>query len=140
MTALNAEEPLKRGNSSTHVHLKTVVLADLGYLGLERLHVHTYLPVKVTKYRSLTQEEKKLTELLPASVFVSSKSSVVSRASVFFQSVTEVAANVLASAVTSSLAPITLNFVSALDFIVARRAEKGFGLQARRWVVERPFA
>jgi hypothetical protein len=30
-------------HSSTHIHPDTVVLADLGYLGLEKLHAHSFL-------------------------------------------------------------------------------------------------
>lgn len=45
-------------HSCTHVHPHTMVLADLGYLGLERLHAHTLLPVKATKYHPLTYEER----------------------------------------------------------------------------------
>jgi hypothetical protein len=36
-------------HSCTHIHPDTMVLADLGYLGLERLHAHTLLPAKATK-------------------------------------------------------------------------------------------
>ncbi len=44
--------------SCTHVHPNIMVLADLGYLGLERLHAHSFLPVKATKHHPLTYEEK----------------------------------------------------------------------------------
>lgn len=35
-----------------------MVLADLGYLGLGRLHAHSFLPVKATKHHPLTTKEK----------------------------------------------------------------------------------
>ena len=40
------------------------MLADLGYLGLEKLHVHTCLPVKATKHHPLTYEEKQANRIL----------------------------------------------------------------------------
>ena len=45
-------------HSRTHVHPDTVVLADLGYLGLERLHAHSFVPIKATKHHPLSYEEK----------------------------------------------------------------------------------
>lgn len=45
--------------SCTHVHPQTMLLADLGYLGLERLHAHSFLPAKATKHHPLTYEEKR---------------------------------------------------------------------------------
>jgi transposase len=45
-------------HSRTHVHPDTVVLADLGYLGLERLHAHSFVPTKATKHHPLSYEEK----------------------------------------------------------------------------------
>lgn len=35
-----------------------MLLADLGYLGLERLHTHSFLPTKATKHHPLTYEAK----------------------------------------------------------------------------------
>lgn len=45
-------------HSRTHIHPDTMVLADLGYLGLEKLHAHSFLPVKASKHHPLTYEEK----------------------------------------------------------------------------------
>ncbi len=45
-------------HSRTHVHPQIMVLADLGYLGLERLHAHSFMPTKATKHHPLTYEEK----------------------------------------------------------------------------------
>jgi hypothetical protein len=50
--------------SCIHVHPHTVVLADLGYLGLDKLHAYTCLPVKVTKHYPLTYEEKRANRTL----------------------------------------------------------------------------
>jgi len=50
--------------SGTHVHPNTMVLADLGYLGMERLHAHTLLPAKATKHHPLTYEEKRANRTL----------------------------------------------------------------------------
>lgn len=44
--------------SCTRIPTDTVVLADLGYLGLEKLHAHTCLPLKATKHPPLTYEQK----------------------------------------------------------------------------------
>jgi len=41
-----------------------MVLADLGYLGLERLHAHSFLPTKATKHHPLTYEEKRANRTL----------------------------------------------------------------------------
>ncbi len=41
-----------------------MVLADLGYLGLERLHAHSFLPAKTSKYHPLTREEKRANRTL----------------------------------------------------------------------------
>lgn len=53
-------------HSRTHVYPDTVVLADLGYLGLERLHAHSFLPIptKATKHHPLTYEEKQANRTL----------------------------------------------------------------------------
>ena len=51
-------------HSCTHVHPDTVVLADLGYLGLEKLHAHSFLPTKATKHPPLTYEEKRANRTL----------------------------------------------------------------------------
>ena len=65
-------------HSRTHVHPHTMVLADLGYLGLERLHsvngtsrspsglnrAHSLLPTKATKHHPLTHEEKRANRIL----------------------------------------------------------------------------
>ncbi len=51
-------------HSCTYVHPDTVVLADLGYLGLERLHVHSFLPTKTSKHHPLTCEEKRANRAL----------------------------------------------------------------------------
>ena len=45
-------------HSCTHVHPNVMVLADLGYLGLEKLHTHSFLPIKATKHHPLSSEEK----------------------------------------------------------------------------------
>ena len=50
--------------SCTHVHPNTMVLADSGYLGLERLHAHSFLPTKATKHHPLTYEEKQANRTL----------------------------------------------------------------------------
>lgn len=50
--------------SCTRVHPHTVVLADLGYLGLERLHAHSFLPTKATKHHPLNSEEKRANRTL----------------------------------------------------------------------------
>ena len=50
--------------SATHVHPDTVVLADLGYVGLDKLHTHTCLPVKASKQHPLTLEEKQANRTL----------------------------------------------------------------------------
>jgi hypothetical protein len=50
--------------SRTHVHPDTMVLADLGYLDLERLHAHSFLPIKATKHHPLTYEEKQANRTL----------------------------------------------------------------------------
>lgn len=50
--------------SRSHVHPHTMVLADLGYLGLERLHAYSFLPTKATKHHTLTNEEKKTNRTL----------------------------------------------------------------------------
>lgn len=39
-------------------------LVDLGYLGLERLHAQTFLPIKATKHHPLTYEEKQANRVL----------------------------------------------------------------------------
>ena len=41
-----------------------MVLADLGYLGLERLHPHSFLPVKASKHHPLTYGEKRANRTL----------------------------------------------------------------------------
>jgi hypothetical protein len=51
-------------HSSTRIHPDTVVLADLGYLGLEKLHAHSFLPTKATKHHPLTYEEKQANRTL----------------------------------------------------------------------------
>jgi len=51
-------------HSCTRVHPDTMVLADLGYLGLERLHAHSFLPIKATKHHPLTYEEKQANRIL----------------------------------------------------------------------------
>jgi hypothetical protein len=51
-------------HSRTHIHPDTMVLADLGYLGLERLHAHSFLPIKATKHHPLTYEEKQANSTL----------------------------------------------------------------------------
>ncbi len=50
--------------SCTHVHPNTIVLADLGYLGLEQLHAHSFLPTKATKHHPLSYEEKRANRTL----------------------------------------------------------------------------
>lgn len=50
--------------SATHVHPDTIVLADRGYLGLDKLHPHTCLPTKATKHHPLTYEEKQANRVL----------------------------------------------------------------------------
>ena len=51
-------------HSSTHIHPDTVVLAELGYLGLEKLHAYSFLPTKATKHHPLTPEEKRANRTL----------------------------------------------------------------------------
>ncbi len=41
-----------------HIHEKTLVLADSGYQGLEKLHNNSLIPIKRTKNRPLTKAEK----------------------------------------------------------------------------------
>ena len=41
-----------------------MVPADLDYLGLERLHTHSLLPVKAAKHHPLTYEEKRANRTL----------------------------------------------------------------------------
>ncbi len=41
-----------------HIHEKTLVLADSGYQGLEKLHNNSLIPIKRTKKRPLTKAEK----------------------------------------------------------------------------------
>lgn len=50
--------------SCTHLHPDTVVLADLGYAGLGKLHTHTCLPVKASKLHPLTCEDKQANRAL----------------------------------------------------------------------------
>ena len=50
--------------SATHLHPDTIVLADLGYAGLDKLHAHTCLPTKATKHYPLTHEEKRANRTL----------------------------------------------------------------------------
>ncbi len=50
--------------SATHVHPDTIVLADLGYAGLDKLHAQTCLPVKASKQHPLTHEEKQANRTL----------------------------------------------------------------------------
>ncbi len=50
--------------SATHVHPDTVVLADLGYLGLDKLHAQSCLPVRASKHHPLTYEEKQANRTL----------------------------------------------------------------------------
>jgi transposase len=50
--------------SCTHVHPNIMVLADLGYLGLDRLHAHTFLPAKATQHHPLSHEEKQANRTL----------------------------------------------------------------------------
>jgi hypothetical protein len=44
--------------SKTNFHPEAVVLADLGYLGLDKKHKNTILPIKKTKKNPLTKEAK----------------------------------------------------------------------------------
>lgn len=41
-----------------------MVLADLGYLGLEKLYTRSFLPTKATKHHPLTYEEKRANRTL----------------------------------------------------------------------------
>ena len=50
--------------SVTHIHPDTIVLADLGYAGLDKLHAHTCLPTKASKHHPLTHEEKQANRTL----------------------------------------------------------------------------
>ena len=50
--------------SCTHLHPHTVVLADLGYVGLDKLHAHTCLPTKATKHHPLTYQEQQANRTL----------------------------------------------------------------------------
>lgn len=50
--------------STTRIYPDTVVLADLGYLGLDKLHAQTCLPVKATKRHPLTHEDKQANRTL----------------------------------------------------------------------------
>ena len=50
--------------SATHLHRDTVVLADLGYAGLDKLHAQTCLPTKASKHHPLTHEEKQANRTL----------------------------------------------------------------------------
>ena len=50
--------------SATHVHPDTIVLADLGYLGLDKLHAQTCLPVKATRHHPLACEDKQANRTL----------------------------------------------------------------------------
>lgn len=50
--------------SATHIHPDTVVLADLGYLGLDKLHAQSCLPVRASKHHLLTYEEKQANRTL----------------------------------------------------------------------------
>ena len=50
--------------SATHVHPDTIVLADLGYAGLDKLHAQTCLPVKATKHHPPTYDEKRANRTL----------------------------------------------------------------------------
>lgn len=45
--------------SNTHVSSGTVLRADSGYQGLQKLHRGTVLPIKATKKQPLTKEDKK---------------------------------------------------------------------------------
>lgn len=50
--------------SATCVHPDTIVLADLGYAGLDKLHAHTCLPTKASKRHPLTHEDKQANRVL----------------------------------------------------------------------------
>ena len=50
--------------SATHVHPDTIVLADLGYLGLDKLHAQTCLPVKAIRHHPLACEDKQANRVL----------------------------------------------------------------------------
>lgn len=50
--------------SCTHVHPNIMVLADLGYRGLERLHAHSFLPAKASKHHPLSYGEKRANRTL----------------------------------------------------------------------------
>lgn len=45
--------------SRTHINHNTQVIADTGYMGLQKLHRNTQLPKKKTKRQPLTKEDKK---------------------------------------------------------------------------------
>lgn len=45
--------------SDVHLEKTTLIRADSGYQGLQKLHEHTVLPVKGTKKKPLTKENKK---------------------------------------------------------------------------------
>jgi hypothetical protein len=59
--------------SRTHIPPNTVVLADLGYLGLARLHTLSCLPAKATKHHPLSYEEKQANRTLARLVLTASR-------------------------------------------------------------------
>lgn len=46
--------------SKTHIHLKSKVLVDTGYQGLQKLHKLTEIPKKKSKKHPLTKEMKQI--------------------------------------------------------------------------------
>jgi hypothetical protein len=40
------------------VNESLTILTDLGYLGIEKFHINSLLPIKESKYHKLTEEEK----------------------------------------------------------------------------------
>lgn len=50
--------------SKLSIHKKTLILADLGYLGINKLHKNSWIPHKKSKNNPLTKEQKKDNRIL----------------------------------------------------------------------------
>lgn len=46
-------------NSKVRFHPETLVLADLGYLGIHKYHSNSLIPIKKSKNKELSQEKKR---------------------------------------------------------------------------------
>jgi hypothetical protein len=103
-------------HSSTHIHPDTVVLADLGYLGLEKLHAYSFLPTNATKHHPLTPEEKRANRTLARLRLHIER--VIGRLKVFRILADVTVAAVNASVCASTLSPpfTTSNSLSTRDF------------------------